>query len=732
MVFLFYLLTIIRIALMNLLETDISSFILENCQEGIFMFDKEFRYTFFNKAMEKSTGYRRGECLGKKAAEIFPFLINTGKIELYKRILNGECFRLEDQVYFIPEKGKYGHYNAQYQPVYTKDGSISGGLVTIQETGKLKAAVSALKESEDRYFNLLENALFATIIFTEEEVLYVNQITVDILAAKGKEQVLGRSPVNFVKAAGRKRALHDIKNILAGKTTDPVRHELLRFDSTLFNAEITCGMIQYQGRKAIQAVIRDATREEKTFEELLNLQQLLSEAQKMARMGSYQLYLKDNTIFWSDELYEIFEVKKEKTEPTLDLYLSFIEETEAREELERLINEICSKEVSEVTTTHGLILPNGQQKWVKIIGRPSYNKEGEIESIVGSMQDITEQRKTEGALYQANQILNLHFENSLLGIIQLDNQLKVSKWSKQAERLLGWEAPEVSGKHLIDLDILHKSDQEVIKSIDDQLGGSNFTYKKDLIKLNTKSKTIVYCELFVSGISAEDGRLNSVFILLNDVTARQLAEKAREEGQEEERKRIARDIHDGIGQMLIAIKYKVASLEELLPEKETGELYKLESMLEQTIEEARSISKNLAPRSVATLGLESSLRQMCEQIKKLTAIDMKFRYIGGELEVNNKIVNALYRVAQEATQNIIKHAQATETNLQVFQGRNFIELKIEDNGKGIREEGSTGNGLKNMEERVALLGGRFQIYSEIDKGTSLIVNLPLVSYESEI
>lgn len=717
---------------MNLIETDISSFVLENCQEGIFMFDKDFRYTFFNTAMENATGYKREACLGKKAAEVFPFLVNSGKIELYKRVLNGECFKLEDQLYFIPEKGKYGHYNAQYQPVYSKDGTISGGLVIIQQTGELRAAVIALKESEDRYFNLLENALFAIAIFTEEEVLYVNQKTVEILGAKGKEQILGRSPVNFVGAPGRKRALNDIKNILAGKFTDPVRYELLRFDSNLFNAEVTYGTVQYQGRKAVQAVVRDATREEKTFGELLNLQQLFSEAQKMARIGSYQLSLEDNTLFWSDELYDIFELKKEGIEPTLELYLSFMEEPEAREELKRLIHEICSKEVSEVTSTHSLILPNGRQKWVKIIGRPSYNKEGEIESIVGSLQDITEQRKTEAALYQANQILNLHFENSLLGIIQLDNRLKVTQWSKQAERLFGWEASEVTGRHLTELGIVHQSDQEVIKIIDDQLSGSDFTYKRDLIKLNTKSKTIVYCELFVSGISAEDGRLNSVFILLNDVTARQLAEKAREEGQEEERKRIARDIHDGIGQMLIAIKYKVASLEELLPEEKTEELYKLESMLEQTIEEARSISKNLAPRSVATLGLESSLRQMCEQIKKLTAIDMKFRYIGGELEVNNKIVNALYRVAQEATQNIIKHAQATETNLQVFQGRNFIELKIEDNGKGIREEGSTGNGLKNMEERVALLGGRFQVYSEIDKGTSLIVNLPLTSYESEI
>ena len=612
---------------MKPLETEISDFVLENCYEGILRFDRELRYTFFNSAMEKQTGYTREECLGKKVFEIFPFLINTGKVELYKRVLNGERFKLEGQVYFIPEKGRYGHYNAQYNPVYNNEGKVTGGLVILQDTGVLNSAIQAIKDAEDRYFNLLEKAPLAIAIFSQEEVLYVNQKTLELLAAKVKEQVLGRAPLGFVGASSREEARQHISEILSRKIEAPVRHELLRFDSTLFSAEITYTTIQYQSRPAIQAVIRDTTNETKTYEELLNLQQLFSEAQKMARIGSYQLNLFDRSLFWSDELYDIFELEKGTVEPELALYMSYMEEEAAREELELLIHQICSKEIEEATYIHSLVLPSGCKKWVKIIGRPSYTKEGEMESIVGSLQDITEQRQTEAALFRANQILNLHFENSLLGIIQLNNRLEVTKWSKQAERLFGWEAAEVVGKHIFDLNFIHESDQEVIEIIDKKLSGSNFTYKKPLLKLNTKSKTLVYCELFVSGISAEDGRLSSVFILLNDITSRRLAEQAREEGQEEERKRIAREIHDGIGQMLIAIKYKVASLEEIIPEGELDQLQKLESMLEQTLEEARSISKNLAPRSVAALGLESSLRQMCEQVKKITALDMKFRYI---------------------------------------------------------------------------------------------------------
>lgn len=203
------------------------------------------------------------------------------------------------------------------------------------------------------------------------------------------------------------------------------------------------------------------------------------------------------------------------------------------------------------------------------------------------------------------------------------------------------------------------------------------------------------------------------------------------EGQLEERKRIARDIHDGIGQMLIAIKYKLTELEDHLPGDQLHKLETLEKMLEQTLDEARGVSRNLGSRSAVTLGLESSLRQLCEQIRKLTNIDLKFRYIGGEQEINHKIVNALYRIAQEASQNIVKHAQATEAAIQVLKARNFIELKVEDNGKGINIQGREGNGLKNIEERVKLLGGRFQISTEEGMGVTLIVTIPLEVEELE-
>ena len=710
---------------MKLKESAIGDFILENCKEGVLIFDLDFRYTLFNPAMEELTGFRKEECLGKKVTEIFPFLTQNELAEISCKIQKGKSFSVENQVLYLPIKGRVGYYSAQYTPVYNNQDHVCGILAIVQEKTSQHTLTKALEDAEERYINLVKYAPLSIVVFSEEEILYVNPRTLDLLKAKEKGQLVGRSPLHFVPPAEKSVIEKDIIDILANVKTEPLEQTLICFDGAYIDVQITYHPFTYFGKKAIQAIIRDISKEKKNFAELMAHQEQLSEAQSMALLGSYSLYPEDNTTVWTDGLLQILQIPCGQNQQSLDAYLSLMYEEEEKRQLLLLFQKLKDGLLSEASMSHGVLLGEGKRKYLKINGRAKRDEEGKLLCVVGTIQDVTAQRAIEEQLYRANQILNLHFENSPLAIVQLNSKLEVSHWSKRAEEIFGWEGPEVVGKKILSLPLFLEGGEEGFQRLDQKIKKESFSYKNNNVKLLTRNKTIVHCEAFMSGISGEDNQLNSILILLNDVTTRQLAEEARLEGQQEERKRVARDIHDGIGQMLIAIKYKIASLEPLIEEENHFKLQHLEGMLEQALEEARSISKNLAPRSVATMGLESSLRQMCEQVKRLTAIDLKFRYIGGEQEVNHKVVNALYRVAQEATQNIIKHAQASEAHLQIFQGRNFIELKVEDNGRGILEEGTGGNGLKNMEERVKLLGGRFQIYSEEGRGTSLIVNIPI-------
>ncbi|WMJ72274.1 histidine kinase [Cytophagaceae bacterium ABcell3] len=206
------------------------------------------------------------------------------------------------------------------------------------------------------------------------------------------------------------------------------------------------------------------------------------------------------------------------------------------------------------------------------------------------------------------------------------------------------------------------------------------------------------------------------------------------EGQENERRRFAREIHDGLGQMLVAIKFRIAALEESGEAKD-----ELKKLLNDTIEEVRRISNNVMPGVLLDFGLEAGLNQLCSNIKRLTNMNLQFNYLvdetSGNLDFDVKV--GLYRIAQEALNNSIKYAEAKNAELEVVNGSDFVMMIIKDDGKGFDmkeyadNKAKISNGIKNMKERARLMNGSFYIQSEINKGTVVKVEVPLQVVENE-
>lgn len=192
------------------------------------------------------------------------------------------------------------------------------------------------------------------------------------------------------------------------------------------------------------------------------------------------------------------------------------------------------------------------------------------------------------------------------------------------------------------------------------------------------------------------------------------------EGQENERRRIAMDLHDGLGQWLTGIKLKIAVIS--IPENQREEL---KSMLFETINETRRITNNLMPNTLIDFGLNSALKQMVSSIQKDSQIRIEYDYKfpQNDLSLPFEITLTLYRIAQEALNNILKHANAQNILIFIEQAEDFILLNIEDDGIGIPEKYSAGLGLSNMEERAKLIEGTFSFKNK-DKGTRLTVTVP--------
>lgn len=205
------------------------------------------------------------------------------------------------------------------------------------------------------------------------------------------------------------------------------------------------------------------------------------------------------------------------------------------------------------------------------------------------------------------------------------------------------------------------------------------------------------------------------------------------QGQEEERKRISQELHDGVGQMMSALKMM---LESILPTSSPmkNRLKDAKSLTKSIIQEVRRVSFNLTPSSLDDFGLVPAVRKFCEEINGVTDAAITFtnetRFIN---RLESSIETNLYRIVQEAVNNAIKYARAKEINVIFHHNLNSLQIVIEDNGRGfdvnsLEQSGhfeKAGHGIFNMKERTAYVGGNFQLVTEPEKGTKIYITLAL-------
>jgi PAS domain S-box-containing protein len=214
----------------------------------------------------------------------------------------------------------------------------------------------------------------------------------------------------------------------------------------------------------------------------------------------------------------------------------------------------------------------------------------------------------------------------------------------------------------------------------------------------------------------------------------ELLSGARVQAQEEERRRIAREIHDGLGQLLTAIKLNLEILEDSLPIQEDAgkRIGEMKQLLDSVLKDAREISYNLMPSVLDDFGLGPGLQSLCEQFSKRTGLKVSFHEHGLEERMAPDVEIGLYRIVQEALNNVAKHAEAKEVEVQLVRHANRLRMTIEDDGKGMdaglparKPSGSGGTGLVSMRERATSFSGSFLIDSTPGNGTLINVEIPM-------
>jgi signal transduction histidine kinase len=205
--------------------------------------------------------------------------------------------------------------------------------------------------------------------------------------------------------------------------------------------------------------------------------------------------------------------------------------------------------------------------------------------------------------------------------------------------------------------------------------------------------------------------------------------------REEERKRIAREIHDELGQGLTAIKIELSSLlfEWPAAQKPSTRAESIMKLVDQTIESVRRISTELRPGILDALGLEAAIEWAAEEFQTRTGTRCHVQLPGDRLKADPETATAIFRILQEALTNVTRHAGSTEVKIRLWGDGSSVSLEVHDNGKGISEEQRSGSGslgILGMRERALLLGGEFSIAGQPNRGTRVSVRIPLSAVRS--
>lgn len=198
-------------------------------------------------------------------------------------------------------------------------------------------------------------------------------------------------------------------------------------------------------------------------------------------------------------------------------------------------------------------------------------------------------------------------------------------------------------------------------------------------------------------------------------------------GQESERTRIARDLHDGMGGLFSTVKMHFSTLQQDTPAIKDNMLYqKTLDLINNAADELRKVAHNMMPEVLMKLGLIEALREFCNNISSGRLLEITFQTFGMEDRLNSSTEIMLYRIVQELVNNIIKHADATEAIIQINREQNRLSLTIEDNGRGFDTEEADvkrGMGLEAVRSRVVYLNGHVTVDSRKNIGTTIMIDL---------
>ncbi len=737
-------------------QTRIVNSILRSMGDGVVVTDGEGKLVVANPAIESILGFSPGGVPPTEWPLHYQFFHADMATPFQRhewplvRALEGEKIDWLE-VYMCASHDAPGRWiSINARSVKDDDGALRGIVAVFHDITWLKRAQDALFESEDRFRSVVEGARDIIFTISVDSTLTSLNPAFESVTNWSRSQWIGEPFVGL---------LHPDD---AGFCQDVVQAILER------GAPLTCsmqiGMKQggyitgefvgtpqiRQGRVVgVLGIIRDVT-ERRRIEDALRVSE--ERVRSIVQSTTDAIVLVNalmKVAFWNRGAEETFGYAAEEI---IAQPVTMIIQDRHHEQLER--------HVQRVRLLGG---PHVASKTLELAGRRKDGSEFPLELSVTSwqgksdlfftiiMRDISERRLAEERLDRLHHHNQVVLNSAGEGIYGVDREGRLTFVNPAAAKMFDWEAEALIGQSLHAL--VHQTDLRGMPLTEEHcLSGE--TSRRDELREHVdsvfwrKDGTSFPVE-YVSTPIQERGEIVGAVVVFKDTTDRKRAEEqlqdslrrlrklsGRMEGiREEERGRIARELHDELGVGLTCLKIDLSRLGglfgERLPMQDRAKVdEKVRGMKEQvdsTITSVQRIVAELRPGVLDDLGLVAAIEWQCRDFQRRTGISCRCIVSHEDLRVDPEHATAVFRICQEALTNVTRHAQATGVQVQLDDQGVGLQLQVSDNGRGIPQDrlaDARSFGLLGMRERAGLLGGEVQITTQEGAGTTILLRLP--------
>jgi PAS domain S-box-containing protein len=389
---------------------------------------------------------------------------------------------------------------------------------------------------------------------------------------------------------------------------------------------------------------------------------------------------------------------------------------------------------------------SGEMGWTSVRYGPFRNAQGEIVGVIASVWEMTERKRAEEALQASEERFRASFKNARIGMALVDHRSgRFVETNRAFSLITGYSEQEL--KALTFSDITHPDDRTGNLNLYRELIAGKreeMTVEKRYVK---KDGSPVWVNLSVGVIRDGHGHVRHTIGLIVDISQRKQTEAAlREhadrmqllsrqlvEAQEAEGRRIGRELHDDLGQILTSLKIYLQTLPERTDPASFGKLQADSlALIDQALDRVRNLSSDLRPTVLDDLGLAAALRWMLD--RRAREAGFRTQCIARDMDerMPPEIESTAFRIAQEALTNVVRHANAGSVRVELSRRKGVVKLLIVDDGIGFDPEAARAEalrgkslGLVGMEERASLVNGRISLRSAPGKGTELKLEIPL-------